>query len=99
MADLEQEFHSLYNDLIPSGLRKLVDEMKIDMELYKADIIGSVSSHLKGAEVDLITIKYNDELGMRLELRLEACMEKLEELIEYKKRIDALAELLKEEIN
>jgi hypothetical protein len=95
MDELKELFSKLGSLPAPSGFMELYDDLDIDVFQYTADIAGYVSSYLAGSKVSSASIYINDDL----EKRFDACLVKLNELREFKRKHDKLAMLLFEKLS
>jgi hypothetical protein len=91
-----EEMKKLYTELCrlaaPRGLSALVEDLDVVIYQYTSEIMGFVTSYLAGEKVDPSDIQVNKSL----DLRLEECINKINELLLYKKKHDALLNLLLE---
>lgn len=75
---------------IPKGFYHLSKDLDVDLFVYDAHVAGLVQRCLSG-HLDGISNIY---FGSDLTQRMEACEEKLQELIAYKTKLDSISKLL-----
>jgi hypothetical protein len=85
----------IYSQPAPTGFTESTKKVGVDVHEYAAWIMGFVSRYLAGQKIDPSSITLDEEL----DLRLEICLAKLNELIAYKQKHDEIARRLIRELS
>lgn len=90
MENVRRLFTEVYNLPFPTGLSSLIEDLDIDLDTYADYVVGTASSVIKGVPIE------NGELRIDYELsrRIDACIEKLKEYQNQKRKLDKLAEAI-----
>lgn len=95
MDELKKLSEEMYGQPAPKGFVASTEDLDILVYQYTAWIMGYVSSYLEGKKIDPSTIEIDKELDQKL----EKCLAKLNELITYKQKHDAIARQLLHELS